>query len=152
MNKTKLLLECGFIKKNKEMYQKNPVTGLYEPVAGHKYNDADADEEERQPTFHMDTSGGVQTGFEKTGFPKPIKTYTLSLEVYDLSLEGPYFWMVEYLRQNFSKVHKLEDSFAAAENSAFFGITQQRLGAQQDKVSQFLATTGKMIKELFQMV
>ncbi len=31
-------------------------------------------------------------------------------------------------------------------------MSQQRLGAQQDKISQFLATTGKMIKELFQMV
>ena len=56
------------------------------------------------------------------------------------------------MKQNFSKIEKVEDSFAAAENSAFFGVTQQRLGAQQDRISQFLATIGKMIKELFQMV
>lgn len=31
-------------------------------------------------------------------------------------------------------------------------MTQQRLAAQQDRISQFLATVGKMIKELFQMV
>jgi len=75
-----------------------------------------------------------------------------TLEVSDLSIEEPYFWILDELKQNFQIIEKLEDSFAAAENSAFFGVTQQRLGAQQDKVSQFLATTGKMIKELFQMV
>jgi len=151
MDRTELLLKCGFFKGDaKEKYWYNPDAHEYQPLDG-KYDPKDADEEEREMTFHQ-AHGSVNAGLEKTGFPTPLKTYRLSLEVYDLSLEGPYFWMVEYLRQNFSKVDKVEDSFAAAENSAFFGITQQRLGSQQDKISQFLATTGKMIKELFQMV
>ncbi len=90
--------------------------------------------------------------YSNTGFPVPKKAYKLSLEMYDLSLEEPYFWVLEEFRMNFKIIEKLEDSFAAAENSAFFGVTQMRLGGQQDKISQFLATTGKMIKELFQMV
>ncbi|PIZ52510.1 hypothetical protein COY27_00160 [Candidatus Woesearchaeota archaeon CG_4_10_14_0_2_um_filter_33_13] len=90
--------------------------------------------------------------FSNTGFPKPNKAYKLSLEMHDLSLEEPYYWVLNEFTQNFKIVEKLEDSFAASENSAFFGVTQQRIGAQQDKVSQFLATTGKMVKELFQMV
>ncbi len=93
------------------------------------------------------------SSYGHTGFPEPEKAYRLSLEEYDMSLEEAYYWMLQYLQETFGQnVEKLEDSFAAAENSAFFGVTQQRLGAQQDKVSQFLATTGKMIKELFQMV
>lgn len=88
----------------------------------------------------------------KSGFPLSKKFHRLEWEVYDLSIEEPYFWILDLLKDNFPAVEKLEDSFAAAENSAFFGITQQRLGAQQDKVSQYLATMGKMIKELFQMV
>jgi hypothetical protein len=88
----------------------------------------------------------------KTGFPKPIKSYKLFYEVSELSLEEPYFWVLDMMKTSFPMVDKLEDSFAAAENSAFFGASQQRLGAQQDKVSSFLAATGKMIKELFQMV
>ena len=88
----------------------------------------------------------------KTGYPTPIKGYQVITEVHDLSLEEPYFWILDTLKENFPIIEKLEDSFAAAENSAFFGVSQQRLGAQQEKVSQFLATTGKMIKELFQMV
>lgn len=90
--------------------------------------------------------------FGPTGFPEPERTWRLLWEVYDLSLEEPYFWVLDIIKDAMPIVEKLEDSFAAAENSAFFGATQQRLGAQQDKVSQFLATMGKMVKELFQMV
>lgn len=90
--------------------------------------------------------------YQKTGFPKSLRHCRLLWEVYDLSLEEPYFWVLDYLKDAFPIIEKIEDSFAAAENSAFFGVTQQRLGAQQDRVSQFLATMGKMVKELFQMV
>ncbi len=102
--------------------------------------------------FKEEVTETLERQYGKTGFPKPHKTYRMYWELYDLSMEEPYFWILDTLKQNFPIIDKLEDSFAAAENSAFFGVTQQRLGAQQDKVSQFLATTGKMIKELFQMV
>ena len=90
--------------------------------------------------------------YQKTGFPRPLRHCRLLWEVYDLSLEEPYFWLLDYFKDAFPIIEKIEDSFAAAENSAFFGVTQLRLGAQQDRVSQFLATMGKMVKELFQMV
>jgi len=89
---------------------------------------------------------------QSTGFPKSQKSYRLTYEVYDLSIEEPYFWVLDTLKDSFPIVEKLEDSFAAAENSAFFGVTQQRLGAQQDKATQFLVAVGKMVKELFQIV
>jgi len=145
MDRSELLIKYGFIKKDKkeDNYFYNEETGEYEPVEGYKLNKKDADEE------HTEVIPGQ---YDTTGFPAPKKTYRLSWEVYDLSLEEPYFWVLDYLKQSFPLVEKLEDSFAAAENSAFFGLTQQRLGAQQDKVTQFLVAVGKMIKELFQMV
>ncbi|MEK6853574.1 MAG: hypothetical protein AABX64_02730 [Nanoarchaeota archaeon] len=90
--------------------------------------------------------------YQTTGFPESLRHCRLLWEVFDLGLEEPYFWILDYFKDAFPIIEKLEDSFAAAENSAFFGVTQQRLGAQQDKISQFLAQVGKMIKELFQMV
>jgi hypothetical protein len=87
-----------------------------------------------------------------TGYPSPLKSYWIVWEAADMSLEAPYFWLINTIKEFFPMYEKLEDSFAASENSAFFGISQQRLGGQQDKVAQFLATSGKMIKELFQMV
>ncbi len=144
-----LLVQYGFIRSDKKNeYSQNKETGVYESAEG-KLNSDDADEELREITL----SGGQYGGeYGKTGYPAPAKCYRLSWEVYDLSLEEPYFWILDFLKESFPKIIKLEDSFAAAENSAFFGVTQQRLGAQQEKVSGYLAQSGKMVKELFQMV
>ncbi len=102
--------------------------------------------------FEEEEAEIISGEYQKTGFPKSLRNCRLLWEVYDLSLEEPYFWLLDYFKDGFPIIEKIEDSFAAAENSAFFGVTQQRLGAQQDRISQFLATMGKMVKELFQMV
>ncbi len=90
----------------------------------------------------------------KTGYPAPFKRYRINWESPNLSVEESYFWTLNYVSKDiaFPHVHKTIDTFSASENSAFFGVSQQRIGLQQDKVSQFLATTGKMIKEIFQLV
>ena len=96
----------------------------------------------------------TRSQYVKTGFPKPARRYRLHYEGYNISIEEPYFYILHYLRyySGFPHIDKITDVFAAAENSAFFGASQQRLGLQQDKVSQFLATIGKMVRELFQLV
>ena len=96
----------------------------------------------------------TRSQYVKTGFPAPARRYRLHYEGYNISIEEPYFYILHYLRyfSGFPYIDKITDVFAAAENSAFFGAAQQRLGLQQDKVSQFLATIGKMVRELFQLV
>ena len=144
--RSELLVKCGFIKGSaRGKYTFNAGKEEFVSVEGEKISSGDADEE----VTEWSHPGGQ---FRKTGYPPPLKSYNLSLEAYDLSLEEPYFWVVDTLKQTYPVVDKIEDSFAASENSAFFGVTQQRLAAQQDRISQFLATVGKMIKELFQMV
>ena len=97
---------------------------------------------------------GKGASYRKTAYPKPHKRFRIIMEAHDLSLEEPYYWIHNYFEQDlgFPEIYKTEDAFGAAENSAFFGVTQQRIGAQQEKVSQYLATIGKMVKELFQLV
>ncbi|HLD34097.1 MAG TPA: hypothetical protein VJB66_05195 [Candidatus Nanoarchaeia archaeon] len=92
--------------------------------------------------------------YRLTAFPKPQKRFKILWEGHELQVEEPYYWVHNYFEEDlgFAQIHKTEDIFAAAENSAFFGVSQQRLGAQQDRVSQYLATIGKMVKELFQLV
>lgn len=89
-----------------------------------------------------------------TNFPHPLKRYRIDYERYDMSLEENYFWVLNFLRVDagLPEVNKITDVFAAAEQSDFWGLSQQRLGLQQDRVSQFLAIIGKMIKEIFQLV
>ena len=104
--------------------------------------------------FDIETAEIFRRSETKTDFPRPERAYRLHYEAYNTAIEEPYFWVLHYLRYygGFEKVDKITDVFAASENSAFFGVNQQRLGLQQDKVSQFLATIGKMVRELFQLV
>jgi|TARA_B100002003_G_C14150433_1_gene553271 hypothetical protein len=89
----------------------------------------------------------------KTEYPKPVHRYRLTTESFQENLEEVYYWFHSFIRDfGFSQIEKITDVFAASEHSAFFGVAQQRLGLQQDKVSQFLATIGKMVRELFQLV
>src|SRR3989344_6375531 len=92
--------------------------------------------------------------YVKTGYPNPLKRYRLVFESFGQSIEEMYYWFLEHLRQDqaFSYADKITDIFSASENSAFFGSSQQRLGIQQDKAQQFMATIGKMIKDLFALV
>lgn len=92
--------------------------------------------------------------WQKTGYPNPSKRYRFILARQDVSVEQVYFWFLDSIRHDWG-VHdfdKIIDVFAASEQSAFFGASQQRIGIQQDKVSTFLAAIGKMVKELFQFV
>ncbi len=104
-----------------------------------------------KPEYDEETRNKAPT---YTGYPKPVNRDRMYVEGFNMSIEEPYFWVLEYIRymNGFQKVDKITDLFAASENSSFFGSAQQRLGAQQDKVSQYLATVGKMVKELFQLV
>ncbi len=90
----------------------------------------------------------------KTGFPEPGWFHYIVYESYQASLEESYYWLLNYLRYDagFPQVFKVTDVFAASEHSSFFGSSEQRVGIQQDRISNFLATIGKLTKEVFQIV
>jgi hypothetical protein len=114
--------------------------------AGYKEGDLEVREIGRDNT-------GQQT-YGYSGFPKPAHAYDLVLEEPNKSIEMIYYWILEHIRedQGFRDIHKISDIFAASEHSAFFGSAKQRIGLQQDKVVTFLATIGKMVRDLFQLV
>jgi len=105
----------------------------------------------------IDINGPYQkngTEYVPTGYPEPTKRYHVMYETFSLSIEEVYFWLIDHIRydQAWTRAYKVRDIFTATENSAFFGASQQRLGIQQDRVQQYLATIGKMTKDLFQIV
>ncbi len=87
-------------------------------------------------------------------FPKTSKRYIITYDSFSSSIEAAYFWVYNYMKYDmgYFRFEKITDLFSASEGSAFFGSIQQKLGIQQDKISGFLATIGKLIKDMFQMV
>ena len=110
-------------------------------------------EEELLQMADMDEVEYVKDQMVNVPFPKTDKKFMLVFDSMSLSLEESYFWLLHNMRNlGFPVVEKITDVFTASEMSAMAGVQQQRTGAQQDKVSQFMATIGRMVKELFQIV
>lgn len=89
---------------------------------------------------------------------KAITEYRIEIDEPGAGVERYYFWVLSFLQSgppsgiSFTEVHKISDLYTSSETSSYFGVVEQRKGLQQDKVSQYLATIGKMTKDLFQMI
>lgn len=97
----------------------------------------------------------IRKGIKEDGdYPEVIKRHRIVYETYQASVEETYYWIFNFINQEcgFKDVYKISDYFGSSESAAFFGVNQQRLAAQQDKVAQFLGTIANMIKSLFQLV
>lgn len=94
------------------------------------------------------------TQYYPTGYPKPLKRLRLVFESPSTSVEEPYFWVLNHIKQDqaFRNVYKIMDTMTASENSSMFGVQVQRLNIQQDKASQYMGTIANMVKSLFQIV
>jgi len=148
-----LLVKNGFIKSSKRYkYDYDKRLERFVPKDIGKlggYDPKDADEEMAEEVNYF-SNGSLQS----TGYPKPFKRYRLVYESFNLSMEETYYWILGHIRQDqgFPNVIKITDIFSAAENSAFFGQSAQRLSIQEDRASNFLRTIGQLVKELFQLV
>ena len=162
--RSRALVEFGFLKNGK-----NKIT-----VDGKTYSIEGRDYEARKKSLaEIDGQVKNKKDFEKeiariadheiaelsknqlvtTDYPASLTRYVISLESWHQSIEQYYFWCLNFLNDlGFPMVHKITDIFSASEHSSFYGAAGQRLGLAQDKVGQYLATIGKMIKDLFQLV
>ncbi len=92
----------------------------------------------------------------------PKGGYRLIIDNFGSGVEANYYWFLRFMenKEDFGlrlsgdrgKVEKLKDIFSAGESSSFWGSIEQRKSVQQEKVSGYLATIGKMIKDLFQII
>lgn len=77
-------------------------------------------------------------------------------------VEANYYWILRFMetKEDFGlklsgktgEVIKLKDLFAAGEASSMWGSIEQRKAIQQEKISSYLATIGKMTKDMFQII
>lgn len=89
---------------------------------------------------------------------KPMQEYYLEIDEAGAGVERFYFWLLNFISVGqpsgvkCDKVWKIKDIYSATETSSYWGSIEQRKGLQQDRVSQYLATIGKMMKDLFQII
>lgn len=127
--------------KNFDEKKKKKIVDAMSPDKAEGYADHDSIEIQRDQVMLMP-------------YPKPKNKYHAIYEVPHESIEPVYYWCLGHMTYDWGYpiVHKITDIFTAAEHSSFYGASAQRLGLAQDKVAQYLATIGKMIKDMFQLV
>jgi len=160
--KAKLLIKYGFINSAyKDLYKTASTPEQREKIAEQYKDDITYKKVSAGPYYYIKQGHADQEydeeqrdNFTASDYPITQKKYRVDYERYDMSLEESYFWVLNLLKIDFSytRIIKVMDVFSAAAQSDFWGVASQRIGLQQDKVSQFLATIGKMIRELFQIV
>lgn len=75
-------------------------------------------------------------------------------------VERFYFWLLDHAGKTppygfgFKKenIIKVKDIYASSETSSYWGVVEQRKGLQQDQISKYMATIGKMIRDTFQIL
>jgi len=88
--------------------------------------------------------------------------YRIIMDAPQSSVEASYFGILSLLERRFpfgtnydgvkGYIEKIKDIYMASETSAYFGMVEQRKGAQQDKFQQIMANIGQMVKTLFQLL
>jgi hypothetical protein len=153
LTRQQLLLMYGFVKDHHKEEYKQKI-GHYKSDAKRRAAVRKIDGKKLKEMVLDERAEIVDGNFDYTGYPAGAARFRLMFESSSENVEDSYFLILELIRQQFGfpNIHKTTDYFAASENSAFFGNSQQRLGIQQDRVQQFLANIGKFVKELFQMV
>ncbi|MBI3034599.1 hypothetical protein HYY72_05565 [Candidatus Woesearchaeota archaeon] len=91
---------------------------------------------------------------KKTEYPKPEFRNRIVVESVSDSIEQAYFWIIDHLKYDWGYTNfiKITDVFAASEQSAFFGVSEQRLATQQEKAATYLRGISEMVKALFQII
>ena len=71
-------------------------------------------------------------------------------ENFNESIEKFYYTLINILENSlgYENIDKIDESFTASVNSAQWGLMEQRKSIQQDKLSGYLATIGKLIKDM----
>ncbi|MFT7615828.1 MAG: hypothetical protein ACI8Y7_000654 [Candidatus Woesearchaeota archaeon] len=89
-----------------------------------------------------------------TGFPKPVKRFRIEKESEEQEVEEMYYWLVDHavIAQQMTQSIKVVDSHAASVAASTFGDSESRLSAQQSTASNYLATMGKLLKDMFALV
>ncbi|HII72055.1 TPA: hypothetical protein HA265_04840 [Candidatus Woesearchaeota archaeon] len=115
-------------------------------VDARKYGFKDIDSEQKAQATPWEV--------DMPAYPKPLYRFHLITQSFNASLEEQYFWLLESLHRDWGldQAKKIKDVFSASEQSGFWGAAQQRLSIQQQNVQNYLATIGKLIKDLFQLV
>jgi len=100
----------------------------------------------------IDKSKHKGSAFDGTGLKNPIEKHELVYEVQQGSLEPIYFWILDYLNNNYSESVKLADTFISSPGSSHFAEMGGRATRMQEEGMKLLGQANTVLKSILNIV
>lgn len=105
-----------------------------------------------EPFLDLDSAKHKKSAFNGEGLKKPIEQHELVYEVQQGSLEPIYFWILEYLNNNYEKSEKLADTFISSPGSSHFAEMGGRATRMQEEGMKLLGQANTVLKSILNIV
>lgn len=90
--------------------------------------------------------------FKLRGIKNPIEKHEIIYDNFSQALEPIYFWILDYINNNYNSSEKLIDNFVTSPGSAQFVEMGSRSRVSQEEAMKMLATSGAIVKSILNIV
>src|SRR3989344_2626850 len=94
----------------------------------------------------------VGNPFKLTGLKNPTEKHLLVIEDISKGLEPIYFWMLDYINEEYTDSVKLVDNFVTSVNSQQFSESGQKATRMQEEAMNLMQTSGVLIKSILNLI
>lgn len=103
---------------------------------------------------YLDVFYAVATtnAFKLPGIKSPVESHKLIYDASTQSLEPIYFWIVDFVNEEFGESEKLVDNFLSSPGSAHFSEMSQRATILHDKAMNIFGTVNNVIRSVLNII
>ncbi|MAG26378.1 hypothetical protein CMI47_12580, partial [Candidatus Pacearchaeota archaeon] len=113
----------------------------------------EAKKAEPRESIYMDlTDAKLENAFAYEGQKNPIEKHKLIYDTSSLSLEQMYFWILDFMVEEFISSEKLTDNFVSSATSGHFAEMGTRQTRLQDEAMKMLGSVNQVVKSILNIV
>ena len=90
--------------------------------------------------------------FKKQGLKEPIEQHKVVYDAYSQSLEQIYFWILDYVNEEFKGAEKLVDNFISSTGSAHFAEMGQRATRMQEEAMKMFGMASTVVRGILNII
>jgi len=99
----------------------------------------------------------IETGLtrgiiEKEGIANPTEKHEFSYDTFSQNLEPIYFWLIDYINDEYGGTEKLIDNFLASAGSGHFAEMQGRATKMQEEAMKIFATANTVLRSILNII
>lgn len=90
--------------------------------------------------------------FKSSGLKAPVESHKLIYDAFSQSLEPIYFWILDYINDNYKSSEKLIDNFTSSASSGHFAEMQGRATRMQEEAMKIFGTINTVVRSVLNII